>query len=97
MTHAIFISETGSYIKDISKTRSAVNYTDALDNCVPVVLSGLATGQRDLWVAEQATESTDKADIWVVTTPELIYDDTGKTVRDFYNGINSGQNDKLRV
>lgn len=97
MAHGIYVSESTTYTTDSTKIRSAKNYTDALDNCVPVTLSGLVAGQRDLWIAVQATESTKKDDIWVTTTPELIYDDAGKTIADYYNGINDGANEEMRV
>ena len=93
--HGVFISENCSYTNDGSKIRSAVNPATATDNGTAVTLSGLATGERELWTAAMANASTDKADIWVVCTPEVIYDESKRfTIADFYNGINDSATEK---
>lgn len=96
MAHGVFISENCSYTTDASKIRSAINPVAALDNGTAVTLSALATGERELWTAALATASTAVADIWVVTTPELIYDESKRyTLADFYNGINDSATEKV--
>ena len=87
MAHGIFISENCSYTKDGSKIRSAVNPGTALDNGSVVTLSGLVSGERELWTAALGTASTAKADVWIVNTPEVDYVETPyRTIKDFYNG-----------
>ena len=47
-------------------------------------------------VAAKATASTKKDDIYIVTTPELIYDESKRyTLADFYNGINDSTTEKV--
>lgn len=94
--YGVFISENCSYTTDASKIRSAVNPDTVTQNGTAVTLSALATGERELWVAAKATASTKAEDIWVVTTPELIYDESKRyTLADFYNGINDSATEKV--
>ena len=96
MAHGVFISENCSYTTDASKIRSAVNPAAATDNGTAVTLSALATGERELWVAATATAETKKEDIYIVTTPELIYDESKRyNLSDFYNGINDSATEKV--
>lgn len=89
MAKTIFVSENCQYTVDPSKIRSAVNPGTELENGSAVTLSGLATGERELWTAAVATAATANADIWVVTTPEVAYDETPYVgLGGFYNGIN---------
>ena len=96
MAHGIFISENCSYTKDGSKIRSALNPVAALDNGSVVTLSGLVAGEREVWTAAVGTVSTAKADVWIVTTPEVDYVETPyKTIKDFYNGVNDSADKKV--
>lgn len=96
MAYGVFVSENCSYTTDASKIRSAVNPDTVTQNGTAVTLSALATGERELWTAAKATASTKKDDIWVVTTPELIYDESKRyTLADFYNGINDSTTEKV--
>lgn len=96
MAHGIFISENCSYTKDGSKIRSAVNPGTSLDNGSVVTLSGLVSGERELWTAALGTATTAKADVWIVNTPEVDYVETPyKTIKDFYNGVNDSATKKV--
>lgn len=81
----IFRSDNCAYTKVPSLIRSAKAYTK-LDNGVPVVLGGLTTvnGFNEREVFETSAASASAKDIWVVTTPELMYDGTRK-LGDFEN------------
>ena len=96
MAHGVYISEVCSHTNDEKLIRSAINPVNALDNGTAVTLSGLATGERELWTAALATASTAVDDVWVVATVELIYDESKKyTLMDFYNGINDTATEKV--
>lgn len=96
MAHGVFISENCSFTKDGSKIRSAKNPSTSLDNGVPVVLTGLLDGERELWVCSKASASSDLGDIWITATVELIYDESKKyTIADFYNGINDSASERV--
>lgn len=96
MAHGVFISENCSYTTDASKIRSAVNPGTSTDNGTVVTLSALASGERELWTAATGTADTAVADVWIVATPELIYDESKRyTLADFYNGINDSATEKV--
>lgn len=89
MSKGIFISENCQFTHDGSKIRSAVNPTTEVQNGTVVTLTGLVDGERELWTAAVGTADTAYKDVWVVATPELIYDEKpSTTIADFYNGIN---------
>lgn len=97
MAHGVIITELYD-VKDEARVRNAENPVASLDNGRPVTLSGLVNGERDLWTAAVATSATKASDVWVVTTPELIYDESKTyTLADFYNGINDSATEKVKI
>lgn len=97
MAHCVHIAEVLD-VKDDAKFRNALNPVKALDNGRAVTVSGLVEGERDLWTVAVATAATAPADIWIVTTPELIYDESKTyTYADFYNGINDSDTEKTHM
>lgn len=97
MAHGVYISELFD-AKDETRIRNAKNPVEALDNGRPVTLSGLVDGERDLWVAAVATSSSAASDLWIVTTPELVYDESKTyTLADFYNGINDSDTERVHM
>lgn len=83
----IFISDNCAYTKVPSYIRSAKAYAE-IENGTPVVLGGLIDGEREVFTASDASASS--TDIWVVTSPELMYDETPyKGLSDFVNAENS--------
>lgn len=79
MAHGIFRSDSCSYTHDGAKIRTIVTYGD-IDNGAPITLGGLVTdnskafyGEREVFTTSAAT-SANAADVWVVTTPELDYE-----------------------
>lgn len=85
----IFRSDNCAYTKVPSLIRSAKAYAE-LENGVPVVLGGLTDvkgiNEREVFATTAASASS--KDIWVVTTPELMYDET-KKLGDFVNDVDS--------
>ena len=85
----IFRSDNCAYTKVPSLIRSAKAYAE-LDNGTPVVLGGLTTvngiNEREVFATSAASASA--KDIWVVTTPELMYDEI-KKLGDFVNETDS--------
>lgn len=97
MAHGVIITELYD-VKDDARIRNVKNPVDALDNGRPITISSLVEGERDLWTAAVATSSDKADDLWVVTTPELIYDESKKyTLADFYNGINDSDTEKVHM
>lgn len=97
MAHGVIITELYD-VKDDARIRNAENPVAALDNGRAVTLSGLVDGERDLWTAAVATSASKADELWVVTTPELIYDESKKyTIADFYNGINDSTTEKVKM
>lgn len=85
----IFRADNCAYTKVPSLIRTAKAYA-ALDNGVPVTLSGLVSGEREKFTSVAVTATTAVADLWIVTTPELEYDETPhKFVGDFTNAENA--------
>lgn len=85
--HGIFVKELCKYENDATLIRSAVRPDEVnIDNGTFVTLTKIAD-ERELWTA--AVGTADSTDIWVVNTPEVIYDESKKYgLADFYNGIN---------
>lgn len=83
----IFRADNCAYTKVPTLIRSAKAYA-ALDNGVPVTLTGLGSGEREKWTS--AAAASDSEDIWIVTTPELMYEEVPhKFVGDFTNAKDS--------
>ena len=79
----IFRADRCAFTKVPSLIRSAKAYEE-IDNGVPVELDGLADGQREIFSSKAVSDSS--KDFWIVTTPELMYDETPrKYLEDFIN------------
>lgn len=56
-----------------------------LDNGSVVKLDSLLEGERELWKAVAPTASDDIDTIYLVATPEVMYDERLRNLTDFYN------------
>ena len=84
MAYGVFISENMTSIKDGSKLRSAKQAT-AIENGSIVKLSGLVSGEDNLYTSAAITANTN-APIYLVDGTELIYsEETTKGIDDYTN------------
>lgn len=95
MAHAIFISENCKYTNDGTKIRSVRLPASNIDNGTLVTLSGLETGQREVWTA--ALAAADATDVWMLASVEVAYDECvdKRGLSNFYNGINDSDTKKV--
>ena len=56
-----------------------------IDNGNVVKLEGLLEGERELYQAVVPAKGDDMADIYIVASPELMYDERKRSLDDFYN------------
>ena len=86
MAHGIFRSDSCSYTHDGALIRTAQAYGD-IDNGAPITLGALASTGKYAGEAEVFTTATANgaaaANVWVVTTPEIDYQNYA--LEDFFN------------
>ena len=74
---------------DGTKRKSAKFYSsDApaeIENGMVVKIAGTIPGEREVLKVVAPTGSEDVADLWIVTTPEVVADERKKNISDFVN------------
>ena len=87
MAYTIYCADNCAFTKVPSLIMSG-KASVALPNGALVVVGGLVSGQREVFTLTVPVAATDK--VAIVTTPELIYDETPrKGLADFVNAANS--------
>lgn len=61
------------------------NTATAIDNGNVVLLGALISGERELYAASTPAANSPIKDVVLVATPELMYDERLRDLRDFYN------------
>lgn len=61
----------------------------AIENGCVVKLNGLMTGEREVWKAVTPAANSDKSEIVVVASPEVMYDERKKNLDEFINEAGS--------
>lgn len=56
-----------------------------IDNGNVVEIKGLETGSREVYVGDTPTAKSEKKNIVLIASPEVMYDDTKRSLEDFYN------------
>lgn len=90
LNHAVIRTDRMSGTDDRSQLVSVKFYDGNgkpadIDNGNLVEIGGLLDGEREIYEAKAPTANTDKDDLVIVGTPELLYDERLRALDDFYN------------
>ena len=87
--YAVITREAMASEYDGTKRKSAKFYSsDApaeIENGMVVKIAGTIPGEREVLKVVAPTGSEDVADLWIVTTPEVVADERKKNLSDFVN------------
>ena len=87
--YAVITREAMASEYDGTKRKSAKYYnSDApseIENGMVVKIAGTIPGEREVLKVVAPTGSEDVADLWIVTTPEVVADERKKNLSDFVN------------
>ena len=88
--YAVITREAMASEYDGTKRKSAKFYngSDApaeIENGMVVKIAGTIPGEREVLKVVAPTGSEDVADLWIVTTPEVVADERKKNISDFVN------------
>lgn len=63
----------------------SVEFASDLDNGSVVKLSGLKSGEREIWTGATPAANSKLEEVVLIASPEVMYDESLKSLSDFYN------------
>lgn len=77
-------TDVGADLRSLKYMGTGTTATDIDNGCV-VKLDSLMTGEREIWKGVKPAANTALKDVVLVATPEILYDERLKDLKNFYN------------